>query len=347
MAPEARKSDVSQDEPWTKKGLRDVERKTATVGSCLWGGIVKGSKVFFSTEPQGCWSIIIYHILCTVVTAATWHFLQHVRLLVPWIHETRHQERCSALFDFVTSINDEDCLQLKSSTLADHVCPGVHVAFACICRMSMPSKIYKSAWRIWRGKARLRSLIPMMTRVESFLKGMHGEFLPKYDWPVHRFQNMEPLPCLLKLYHSVQMEHLLSCPFWDSIFLHSATCFTTCSLLSSFSSMQDFVRFWAVSMGIHWARTDQNAKETAASSHSSWRYSMHFQAFATSLVAFRNLCPSWVMLSNKRPALCGSSLTAKWQQTLNMFARSWAVERRMCPARCQTMTLRLLVETLN
>ena len=20
--------------------------------------------------------------------------------------------------------------------------------------------------------------------------GMHGEFLPKYDWPVHRFQNM-------------------------------------------------------------------------------------------------------------------------------------------------------------
>ena len=50
MAPEARKSDVSQDEPSTKKGLRDVERTTATVGLCLWGGIVKGFKVVFASD---------------------------------------------------------------------------------------------------------------------------------------------------------------------------------------------------------------------------------------------------------------------------------------------------------
>ena len=32
--------------------------------------------------------------------------------------------------------------------------------------------------------------------VQFDAQGMHGEFLPKYDWPVHRFQNMDLLPCL-------------------------------------------------------------------------------------------------------------------------------------------------------
>ena len=107
-----------------------------------------------------------------------------------------------------------------------------------------------------------------MTSVETFVQGMHGEFLPKYDWPVHRFQNMEPLPCLLKLYHSVQMQHLLSCLFWDSIFSHSATCFTTCSLYSSLQCKTP--RLCQVLSGLDGDTLSQdrsNAEETAASSN--------------------------------------------------------------------------------
>ena len=101
-----------------------------------------------------------------------------------------------------------------------------------------------------------------------------------------------------------------------------------------FSSMQDSVRFWVVSMGIHWARTDQTRKkQRLLQIYSIWRFPMHFHSFATSPVTFRlNLCPSWAMLSNKRPALHRLSLTAKQQQTFNVFARSWAAERWMCPA---------------
>lgn len=61
------------------------------------------------------------------------------------VSEDEHQERCSALFDFVTSVNDEDVGAIENLQIG-------------------------------------------LTNLEG--QGMHGEFLPKYDWPVHRFQNM-------------------------------------------------------------------------------------------------------------------------------------------------------------
>ena len=33
----------------------------------------------------------------------------------------------------------------------------------------------------------------LLVSVGTALSGTHGEFLPKYDWTVHRFQNMAPL----------------------------------------------------------------------------------------------------------------------------------------------------------
>ena len=81
MAPEARKSDVSQDEPSTKKGLRDVERTTATVGLCLWGGIVKGFKVVFASDGflNRTTRLLISHYIYIlyIISSAQWSQQQH------------------------------------------------------------------------------------------------------------------------------------------------------------------------------------------------------------------------------------------------------------------------------
>mmetsp|Transcript_60266 Transcript_60266/g.140964 ORF Transcript_60266/g.140964 Transcript_60266/m.140964 type:complete len:446 (+) Transcript_60266:85-1422(+) len=61
------------------------------------------------------------------------------------VSQDEHTERCNALMDFVTTINDEDVAAIENLQV---------------------------------GLGNLDS------------QGMHGEFLPKYDWPVHRFQNM-------------------------------------------------------------------------------------------------------------------------------------------------------------
>ncbi|CAE6961533.1 yeaW, partial [Symbiodinium sp. KB8] len=61
------------------------------------------------------------------------------------VSQDEHTERCNALMDFVTNINDEDVVAIENLQVG-------------------------------------------LSNLDS--QGMHGEFLPKYDWPVHRFQNM-------------------------------------------------------------------------------------------------------------------------------------------------------------
>jgi len=56
-----------------------------------------------------------------------------------------YREKCSALMDFVSNINDEDVVAIEN----------------------LQTGLYNARD-----------------------KGMHGEFLPQYDWPIHRFQNM-------------------------------------------------------------------------------------------------------------------------------------------------------------
>ena len=91
MAPEARKSDVSQDEYLPEQAVRSGCRERVTFKIFRVLGLNTQHRLLASAHFFQVWSIVWFDL--------KWS-----------IREMRHQERCSALFDFVTNINDEDTL---------------------------------------------------------------------------------------------------------------------------------------------------------------------------------------------------------------------------------------------
>jgi len=161
----AKFSKVEDHKPYQGKG-QYIGFVTAPLTDCGGPGDSSNFNAFPRILPEETSAALFFHIfpnvsltvyphsiytLMTLPSSTPGHTRERLTLLMgsnaqkAEDSDDRFAEKCSALMDYVTNINNEDVVAIEN---------------------------------LQRGLTNARNM------------ELHGEFLPKYDWPIHRFQNM-------------------------------------------------------------------------------------------------------------------------------------------------------------